>query len=199
MSNNTSASMNLRMTVYVALFTALIIIGGYISMPIPVGPVPIVLADFFVMVTGLFLGYKWGTMSVTLYLALGALGLPVFAGGKAGLAILFGPTGGFLFGYFLVVFSIGLIAEKLEIPTKKGMLLKNLVALIVGNVLLYLIGVQWLKVVLQTTWSAALVSGFVPFVAGIVIKIIAAVALGQVLLPRFKQTIIHATARNEEA
>lgn len=64
--------------VYCALFTALIIIGGYISIPIPVGPVPIVLADFFVMITGLFLGLKYGLISTALYLALGALGMPVF-------------------------------------------------------------------------------------------------------------------------
>jgi len=100
------------MTVYCALFTALIIIGGYISIPIPVGPVPIVLADFFVMVTGLFLGFKYGLISTALYLALGALGLPVFAGGSAGLAVLVGPTGGFLFGYLLVVASIGFITGK---------------------------------------------------------------------------------------
>ena len=91
MSKNTVSNFNLRMTVYCALFTALIIIGGYISIPIPVGPVPIVLADFFVMITGLFLGLKYGLISTALYLALGALGMPVFAGGGAGLAVLVGP------------------------------------------------------------------------------------------------------------
>lgn len=196
MTKNTSSSMTLRMTVYAALFTALIIIGGYISVPIPVGPVPIVLADFFVMVTALFLGYKWGSVSVVMYLALGALGLPVFAGGKAGLAVLVGPTGGFLIGYILVVLSIGLLTEKVKTTSGKVTLVKNLVALIVGNVFLYLIGVPWLKMATSMSWSAALLAGFVPFIAGIVIKIIVAAALGQVLLPRFKQTIAH-TQRSE--
>ena len=189
MTKKENTSMNLRMTVYVALFTALIIIGGYISVPIPVGPVPIVLADFFVMVTGLFLGYKWGSISVALYLALGALGLPVFAGGKAGLAILFGPTGGFLLGYFLVVLFIGLIAEKINTSKSKITLVKNLAALIIGNIALYLVGVPWLKIAASMSWPAAIAAGFVPFIAGIAIKIVVAIILGQVLLPRFKQTI----------
>ncbi len=199
MAKNSNSSMNLRMTVYIALFTALIIIGGYISVPVPVGPVPIVLADFFVMVTGLFLGRKRGAISVALYLALGALGLPVFAGGKAGLAVLFGPTGGFLFGYFLVVIAIGLLTESVETTPGKAMLVKNVIALVAGNVLLYLVGVPWLKAVAKMSWAGAIIAGFVPFIAGIIIKIAAAAALGQILLPRFKQTLIQITPQTEEA
>ena len=55
-----SQSPNLRMMVFACLFTALIVIGGYISFPIPLSPVPIVLADFFTMLAGLFLGASWG-------------------------------------------------------------------------------------------------------------------------------------------
>lgn len=184
MSKNTASNFNLRMTVYCALFTALIIIGGYISIPIPVGPVPIVLADFFVMVTGLFLGAKYGLISTVLYLALGALGLPVFAGGSAGLAVLVGPTGGFLFGYLLVVSSIGFISSK-----GKPSIITNMIALVVGNILLYVIGVPWLKFQMNISWPAALAAGLTPFIAGIVIKIVVASALGQVLLPRFKENL----------
>ena len=137
-----SRNMNLRMTVYTALFTALIITGGYISIPLPAGPVPIVLADFFVMVTGLFLGFKWGLASVVLYLSLGALGLPVFAGGRAGLAVLFGPTGGFLLGYLLLAASVGFIGRgNRQSPGS--------VALVTGNFFLYGAGVPWLKAVLN--------------------------------------------------
>lgn len=172
---------DLRMTVNVALFTALIIIGGYISIPLPVGPVPIVLADFFVMVTGLFLGWKGGLTAVALYLFLGLLGLPVFAGGAYGLAVLFGPTGGFLFGYLLLVGAVGLPANK-----EKLSLGKALTALTVGNLLLYSVGVPWLKAVLQCGWGAAMAAGLVPFIPGTVIKIIVAVALARVLRPRFQ-------------
>lgn len=193
MSKNTVSNFNLRMTVYCALFTALIIIGGYISIPIPVGPVPIVLADFFVMITGLFLGLKYGLISTALYLALGALGMPVFAGGSAGLAVLVGPTGGFLFGYLLVVTSIGFITGK-----RKPSIVTNLIALVVGNILLYAIGVPWLKFQMNINWAAALAAGLIPFIIGIVIKITVASALGRVLLPRFKQTLVSASVQQAE-
>lgn len=177
-----AATINLRMTVYVAMFTALIIIGGYISLPLPVGPVPIVLADFFVMVTGLFLGLKWGLTSVALYLSLGALGLPVFAGGASGLAVLMGPTGGFLLGYLFMVATVGFLAGK-----GKQSLVQAIGALVVGNILLYGLGVPWLKGVLHLGWGAALAAGLVPFLPGTIIKIIVASTLARVLLPRFRQ------------
>ncbi len=189
-TNTTRSSLNLRMTVYVSLFTALIIIGGYISVPLPFGPVPIVLADLFVMVTGLFLGFKWGLTSVALYLSLGALGLPVFASGTSGLAVLFGPTGGYLFGYLLLVASVGFIASK-----GKQSIIRNLIALIIGNMLLYAIGVPWLKTVMNFGWAGALAAGLTPFLPGTVIKITVAVALSRVLLPRFKQTLLSASVK----
>lgn len=157
------------------------------------GPVPIVLADFFVMITGLFLGLKYGLISTALYLALGALGMPVFAGGGAGLAVLVGPTGGFLFGYLLVVTSIGFITGK-----RKPSIVTNLIALVVGNILLYAIGVPWLKFQMNINWAAALAAGLIPFIIGIVIKITVASALGRVLLPRFKQTLVSASVQQAE-
>ena len=188
MFKNTPA-FNLRMTVYCSLFTALIIVGGYISIPVPIGPVPIAFADFFVMVTGLFLGYKYGLISTSLYLALGAIGLPVFAGGTSGLAVLFGPRGGFIFGYLLLAASVGYITAKM----KPG-IITYLIALVTGNILLYLIGVPWLKNVMGFSWSMALAAGFTPFIVGMVVKIAVAVSLGHALLPRFRQTLISASA-----
>lgn len=180
MSKNPSA--DLRMTVYAALFTALVIIGGYIS--IPIGPVPIALADFFIMLAALFLGARWGLASTGLYVFLGALGLPVYAGGKAGLAILFGPTGGFLFGYLALVLVAGFISG-----SGKQSLLKNMAALTAGNILLFAIGVTWLKVQMSLAWGAALSMGLIPFIPGNIIKIIAALAIAKVFVDRFRQTI----------
>jgi biotin transport system substrate-specific component len=177
-----SNQVNLRMTAYTSLFTALIIIGSYLS--IPIGPVPIVLSDLFVMLAGLFLGYKWGTASVALFLALGFLGLPVFSGGKAGLAVLFGPTGGFLVGYLLAAALVGLLAGQ-----GKSSIVKNLAVLLVGYVLVYAIGVPWLKAVVHLPWAGALAAGLTPFIPGTIIKTIAALALGRVLLPRFRQSL----------
>ncbi|HVJ49699.1 biotin transporter BioY [Desulfitobacterium sp.] len=172
------------MMVFACLFTALIVIGGYISFPIPLSPVPIVLADFFTMLAGLFLGASWGGASVGLFLFLGALGLPVFAGGKAGLVVLFGPTGGFLFGYLIGALVIGLISGK-----GKSSFIKDLAALIVGNIILYGIGVPWLKLALKLSWEKALALGLLPFIPGMIIKIIVALALIKTLRPLLKSMI----------
>jgi len=181
---NQSQSPNLRMMVFACLFTALIVIGGYISFPIPLSPVPIVLADFFTMLAGLFLGASWGGASAGLFLFLGALGLPVFAGGKAGLVVLFGPTGGFLFGYLIGALVIGWISGK-----GKSSFIKDLAALIVGNIILYGIGVPWLKLALKLSWGKALVLGLLPFIPGMIIKIIVALALIKTLRPLLKSVI----------
>ena len=85
------ASNQLRMMVYAALFAALLAVGAFLS--IPIGPVPIVLQNFFVLLTGLLLGSRWAAASVAVYLLAGACGLPVFAGGTGGLGHLIGPPG----------------------------------------------------------------------------------------------------------
>lgn len=181
---NGTQPVNLRMTVYASLFTALVIVGGYISFPVPLSPVPIVLSDFFVMMAGLFLGPAWGLTAIGLFIFLGALGLPVFAGGKAGLAVLFGPTGGFIAGFLACVLVVGLISGK-----GKPSLIKDLAALVAGNAILYTLGVIWLKAVLNIAWGKALALGLIPFIPGMVIKIIAALGLVQALRPRFRQLI----------
>ena len=185
-----SQPLNLRMMVFASLFTALIVIGGYISFPIPLSPVPIVLSDFFAMLAGLFLGASWGVASVGLFLFLGALGLPVFSGGKAGLAVLFGPTGGFLFGFLVGALVIGLMSGK-----GKSSFIKDLAALIVGNIIIFGMGVPWLKLILKLTWGKALALGLLPFMPGIIIKIIVSLALIQTLRPFLKQVITNPSQR----
>ncbi|MGD9200475.1 MAG: biotin transporter BioY, partial [Chitinispirillia bacterium] len=97
----------IRNLIFTALFAALMVMGTYIR--IPIGPVPVVLTNFFIFLAGLFLGSWWGMASVGLYLLMGALGLPVFSSG-GGIAIFAGPTGGFLVGYLSAVFLCGLPA-----------------------------------------------------------------------------------------
>lgn len=159
----------IRMMVMTSLFTVLIIIGGYISFPMPLSPVPLVLSDFFVLLTGLFLGAGWGAAAIMLFLFLGALGFPVFAGGKAGLAVFFGPTGGYLIGFLVCVIIDGLIAGK-----GKTLFWKDVAALIAGTVIIYACGIPWLKYMVKLSWAQAFAVGLLPFVAGAVVKIIAA-------------------------
>ena len=107
--NNTN---QLKMTVYTALFVALIAMGAFIA--IPIGPVPIVLQNMFVLLAGIILGPVWGLACVSIYLLIGLAGLPVFAGGTSGIGKLFGPTGGYLIAYLPAVFVAGAISKGLK-------------------------------------------------------------------------------------
>jgi len=151
---------NIRATVAAAGFTALIAIGAYIS--IPIGPVPVVLQNFFVLLSALLLGSKIALSSVFVYLFLGALGLPVFAGGTGGIAHFFGPTGGYLLSYLPAVVVTGLIAR----PKNRALsprIIRTIAALLAGTACIYLLGVPWLKFSTQMGWSAAVTAGLLPF------------------------------------
>ena len=181
---NQNQTLNLRMMVFAALFTALMIIGSYLSIPLPLTPVRIVLSDFFVMLAGLVLGATWGTASVGMFLFIGALGIPVFSGGKAGLAALVGHTGGFLLGYLAGAFMIGLISGK-----GKPSWFKDLIALSAGNLIIFGLGVSWLKLVIKSDWTRALALGLIPYIPVNAIKILAAFALIRVLRPKLADYI----------
>lgn len=159
----------LRLSVFSALFTALIIVGAYLK--IPVGPVPLVLSNFFVILGGVVLGAKWAGAAVGLYLLFGVFGLPVFAGG-GGLAYLAGPTGGFLFGYLPSAITAGLISH-----CGKDRPAKDLAALLVGALAIYAVGIPWLKASLDLGWGQSLAVGMLPFLIGDGLKITAAFAV----------------------
>ena len=169
----------LRMTAYASLLAALIAVGAYIS--IPVGPVPIVLQNLFVYLTGLLLGCRWGVMGVAAYLLAGAVGLPVFAGGKGGIGHLAGPTGGYLLGFLPAVAIIGLVTEKTG-----GKILFGIGALVAATAVIYACGVTWLSIVTGMTVVQSLVVGMVPFLPGDAVKIIAALYITRSLRPMIK-------------
>ena len=164
------------MTAYASLLAALTAVGAYIA--IPIGPVPIVLQNLFVYLMGLLLGFRWGLAGIGAYLLAGAVGLPVFAGGKGGLGHLIGPTGGYLIGYVPAVAVIGLITEK-----TKGKLVFGLLALILATAVVYICGVSWLSIVTNMTVAKSLVVGMVPFLPGDLVKIIAALFITRALGP----------------
>lgn len=164
----------LKETVYSALFAALIAAGAF--MAIPIGPVPIVLQNLFVLLAGLILGPRWGLASVGLYLLMGACGFPVFAGGTGGMGRLFGPTGGYLLGYLPAVFVTGLISDRLG-KTR----LVDAGAMVAGSLIVYGTGVPWLKLVTNMAWSKAVLAGMVPFIPGDLLKIVAGVFAAEII------------------
>lgn len=163
--------------VYAALFAALTSVGAYIA--IPLGPVPIVLSNLFVLIAGLLLGTKWATASMGIYLFLGAIGLPVFAQGASGPAVLFGPTGGFLFGFVLAGFVVAFISSRGE-----QALWKDSIAVLCGIAFIYLPGVPWLKFKLSLEWGKSFTLGMQPFILGDLLKGAAAVFLVRFLRPQ---------------
>jgi biotin transport system substrate-specific component len=167
--------------VYAALMAALTAAGAYIA--IPVGPVPIVLQNLFVMLAGLLLGGRWGLTSVGVYLLAGAMGLPVFAGGTGGVGKFVGPTGGYLLGFAAAAYLVGVIAER-----GRGRVAIDLLAMLAGTVVLYAFGVSWLKVVTGMSVSKAVAVGMAPFLIGDLLKIAAAIPIARALRPMIDGT-----------
>lgn len=162
--------------VYASLLSALTAVGAFLS--IPIGPVPIVLQSLFILLAGLLLGRRWGTVSVGIYLLAGAFGLPVFAGGAGGIGRFFGPTGGYLLGFLPAVYITGLISEKRE----KNVLM-DVVAMICGSALIYAFGVSWLKIITGMELNKAVAVGMLPFLPGDALKIVAAAFIARSVRP----------------
>jgi biotin transport system substrate-specific component len=146
--------------------------------------VPIVLSTLFVLLAGLLLGSRWGLTSMGLYLLVGAIGIPVFAGGKGGFAHFFGPTGGYLFGYVLASWITGFISER-----ARGLLILDIFAVLVGSLAIYGLGVPWLKMVTQLSWSKILMVGVVPFLIGDAVKASVAIILARAIRPVLKRQL----------
>ena len=175
--------LQIRRTVLTAVFTALIAAGAYAA--VPVGPVPIVLTTLFVVLSGLLGGFRIGVSSVSVYLILGILGLPVFAGGAGGFAVIAGPRGGYLIGYLLAAASAGLIFRPGKKLSKTTVILLAFLAALTAGVVIYVPGLFWLKLSLGMEWAKALKVGMLPFIPGDLIKTAAAIALALPLKERF--------------
>ena len=115
-----------RSMVYCALFTALIAIGAFIRIPVPV--VPFTLQYLFTMLAGLLLGAKRGAVSVAVYMLLGLAGLPIFTEG-GGIGYIFRPSFGYIIGFCVGAYVTGLFAERLQKPSFGGYLWANLAGL----------------------------------------------------------------------
>src|SRR5215208_3630826 len=149
-----------------ALFVATL---AQVEIPLPFTPVPITGQTLGVLLVGAALGSKRGAASLGTYLVMGIVGLPFFAGRAHGLAIVIGATGGYLIGFVVAAYVIGWLAERgLERSMRTA-----LIPFLVGTLIIYLCGVSWLAVVLGSL-SKAVIAGFIPFLIGDAIKLIAA-------------------------
>src|SRR5512133_3126066 len=149
----------LRDVTLIVLGTLFVAALAQVKIPLPFTPVPLTGQTFAVLLVGAALGSKRGATSMALYIAIGALGLPIFAGGQAGLAYLSGATLGYLIGFVIAAYVIGLLAERgLERNVRTSLL-----PFLVGTVIIYACGVSWLAVLLGN-FSKAITAGLLPFV-----------------------------------
>lgn len=163
--------------VVTAFSAAIIAVLAQITIPLPL--VPITGQTLAVGLVVTILGIKYGTLSVLLYILLGAIGLPVFSAFSGGLGILIGPTGGYIIGFLVQAFLMGLYMDQFN-KTYFHAIIANLFGMIVTLAF----GATWLKILGDLSWTAALMSGVVPFIIVGVIKAILAAWLGIIVRNR---------------
>ncbi len=147
----------------IGLFTALTIIMSQISIPMPYG-VPMTMQTFIIPLVAFLLGKKEGTYVSVIYMILGLIGLPVFAGFSGGLSIILGPTGGFILSFPLMAYCSGIASEK-EQP------ISIISWLTLGSVINYVIGILYFSFVTSSTLMVAFTACVLPFIPTAIIKI----------------------------
>jgi biotin transport system substrate-specific component len=153
--------------------TALVSICAQISVKLPFTPVPITGQTFAVCLVGASLGAVRGAASLTLYFLVGVLGAPVYAHRDHGWDVITSASGGYIVGFVLAAAVTGLLAEHgwdRRFSSAVG-------AMLTGNVVIYLVGLPWLAVVLNTNLEQTLEDGLYPFVPGDLFKLYCAAAL----------------------
>jgi len=151
----------------VSVFVVLMSLGAYVRIPLYFTPVPITLQTLFVFLSGAMLGRRLGCLAQSLYIGLGALGLPVFQGYGSGVGHIFGPTGGYLAGFVAASYIIGAMLEK----RPERSLIATVLAMISGMFIYFLLGAAWLVILGIFDIRGAIFAGVVPFLPGDMAKI----------------------------
>jgi biotin transport system substrate-specific component len=170
---------------FCALFAALTAVASQIS--IPMQPVPINLATFFVSLAGAVLGARGGAISQSLYVLLGAVGLPVFSQFRGGVHVILGPTGGYIIGYIAAAWLVGFLTKQLG-----GGTLQTVLSMTAGMALCYLLGMVWFIQLTKTGFLAAITMCVFPFLLGDALKI----ALAATIAPRLRKAFREAVQGN---
>ena len=153
-----------------ALLCALCAVLSQIQIPLP--PVPLSLSLLGVYLCGALLGSSWGTAAVGCYVALGAVGVPVYAGFAGGVSVLLGPTGGFLIGYILCAWTAGALVQRFGFCR-----LSLILSMAAGTLICYALGTAWFSFVSDINLAGSLTVCVLPFIPGDVLKILLAASL----------------------
>lgn len=169
-----SRSMSLlKDALLVISFSVLLALCAQVSFHIPTTPIPITLQTLGVLLTGAALGSKRGSLAMLAYLAEGAAGFPVFAGGTGGFLQLVGFTAGYLWSYPIAAFAVGFLCERGWGRSFQS----SALAMLVGSLVIYAIGFPWFAVVLHLSLYTGFMGGVVPFILGDLIKLVIAATL----------------------
>ena len=179
--NSQSATLRLAVFPHASLITdALLVVAGtalvaaaaQISVKLPFTPVPITGQTFAILLVGASLGCVLGTASAMLYLWLGVAGAPIYAHHDSGWSVITSASGGYIVGFVLAAALTGFLAERRwdrRLSSSIGLMLT-------GNVVIYLVGLPWLAVVLNTNLEKTLEYGLYPFIPGDTFKLYLAAA-----------------------
>lgn len=163
--------MNVGTMIRVALMAAVTAIAAQIAIPLPFSPVPFTLQVLAVILSGLLLGPRYGALAQTIYVLVGAIGVPVFAQFHGGLGIILGPTGGYLISYPIAAAIAGLAARAAANAVRRRALWISVLWGTAGLTIIYALGATWLSVVAHLPIAVALAEGVLPFVAFDLIKV----------------------------
>lgn len=164
---------NTRKLVITAVFSAILCVISPITIPLPISPVPVSLASCIIFTASFVLPPMQCVLSVLVYLILGCVGLPVFAGFAGGAGIIAGPTGGYLIGYLAAAFT----ASFFNFRFKKTYL--SLIGMITGTLVMYFTGTVWFSFTQDADFVSALLVCVVPYLMTDALKIAAALVIGR--------------------
>jgi biotin transport system substrate-specific component len=172
------------LSLLIACFTGLM---AQVKIYLPWTPVPIT-GQTFAVLSGVILGSYWGAFSQILYILLGIAGVHWFAGANAGLAVILGPTGGYLFGFVIASFILGYLSD--NFVKLRNFLPMLLIMTVVNFGLVFIPGLTglyfWLSIVKGSSpnFNTLMTMGFIPFIIGDLLKIIIAVGISTIILPK---------------
>lgn len=161
--------MNTKKIVTISITTALMCVLSPISIPL-VGGVPISLATLVVMLVASLIGYD-SVIVVVLYIVFGLMGLPVLSGYSSGASIVFGMTGGYIFGYLLLALVTAIAYKKYESKSLR------FVGMIIGTALLYVLGTIWFMAYTKMALVPSLMACVIPFIPGDLVKMVVVLLL----------------------
>lgn len=172
--------MNISIITKVGVFAAILCILSVISIPTPFG-VPLTFQTFGVALIGFILGKKYGTLCIFIYIILGSIGLPVFSGMTGGIARLFGPTGGFIFGFLFLSFFSGFKLNSIM----------SILLSFVGLIICHILGSIQFSLVTKTPIITSFLTVSIPYLIKDIISILLAFSFKKIIDKNLKYNKIN--------